>query len=359
MSTPRVTVFIPAWNRERLVAEAIQSTLAQRYGDFECLVIDDGSSDATRETVRSFSDPRVRLVENGANLGIPRTRNRGIDLARGEYVALLDSDDRSLPERLALQVAFLDAHPEVAAVGAWARAMRADGSLKRRIHRCPATHAGLRFALHFRCAPRQSTLMVRRSVLQEFRYDERCAVSQDLELFGRIAAERPIRALPRCLVLFRHHPGRITEQPHPQREAIRRRIFEARLRASGVSLRPDDLERHLRLSGRSYRLGERVDPDYARWAGNWLTDLAQRCAQGPEAEAETEVWSAARHLWARVLRRLPLGSVERRLIGEFQQLSGPQRAGLAWRRLRETLAPRRSVRWPATPATDQGSSEEV
>ena len=117
--SPKVTAVIPVYNREKYLRGAIESILAQTFTDFELLVIDDGSTDGSREAIRSYHDPRIRLMCNETNQGIPKTRNRGIQFARGEYLAFLDSDDWAYPERLAKQVAFLDSHPDYAAVGAW------------------------------------------------------------------------------------------------------------------------------------------------------------------------------------------------------------------------------------------------
>ena len=85
----KITVFIPAYNREKYIGEAIESILAQSYTDFEILLIDDGSTDRTVEIMRSYTDPRLRIMRNETNLGIPRTRNKGIENARGEFIAIL------------------------------------------------------------------------------------------------------------------------------------------------------------------------------------------------------------------------------------------------------------------------------
>src|SRR5262245_21907442 len=122
--TPRVTVLIPVYNRVQYVAVAIESILAQHFTNFELLLIDDGSTDGSLEVLRSYTaDPRVRLLRNESNLGIPRTRNKGVALARGEYVAMLDSDDYAYPTRLGRQVDFLDRHPDYALVGTWTAGM--------------------------------------------------------------------------------------------------------------------------------------------------------------------------------------------------------------------------------------------
>ena len=134
---PKVTVFIPVFNREHYIGDAIESILAQTFSDFEILLVDDGSTDSSTEKIRSFSDPRIRLVCNEKNLGIPKTRNKGVELARGQYMAMLDSDDLAYPHRLKKQVAFLDNHPEYAQIGSWCRMMDAQGRILNKIKRQP------------------------------------------------------------------------------------------------------------------------------------------------------------------------------------------------------------------------------
>lgn len=109
---PRVSVVMPVYNVEAFVAEAIDSVLAQTFGDFELIVVDDGGSDRSVAICRDYADPRIRIVSQ-ANRGLAGARNTGIAEARGEFVALLDSDDRWLPEKLALHVIHLDNNPAI------------------------------------------------------------------------------------------------------------------------------------------------------------------------------------------------------------------------------------------------------
>ena len=90
---PLISVVMPVFNVERYVAEAIGSVLAQSFADFELIIVDDGGKDRSMEICRSFGDPRIRIVSQ-ANRGLAGARNSGILAARGEFVALLDSDDR-------------------------------------------------------------------------------------------------------------------------------------------------------------------------------------------------------------------------------------------------------------------------
>ena len=112
---PRVSVIVPTYNRREWLCEAIDSILAQTYGDLEVIVIDDGSTDGTGGALRERYGDRIRYRWYG-NAGVSAARNRGIELARGEFVAFLDSDDLWLEPKVEKQVHYLDEHPEVGAV---------------------------------------------------------------------------------------------------------------------------------------------------------------------------------------------------------------------------------------------------
>ncbi len=109
---PRVSIVIATFNRAHLVVQAIESALAQTYPDFEIIIVDDGSTDTTREVVAQIDDPRLRYVYQ-TNAGLAAARNTGITHAQGEYVTFLDDDDLFLPHKLAVQVAVMDQSPEI------------------------------------------------------------------------------------------------------------------------------------------------------------------------------------------------------------------------------------------------------
>lgn len=119
---PKVSIILPTFNRAHLIGKAIDSILSQTYGDFELIVIDDGSTDNTKEVVSSISDSRVVFVQHSENRGGGAARNTGIGCARGEYIAFQDSDDEWYPDKLSRQVEAMDgAPPEVGVVftGFW------------------------------------------------------------------------------------------------------------------------------------------------------------------------------------------------------------------------------------------------
>src|SRR5262249_51144628 len=113
VSLPTISIVLPLYNGERHVAEAIQSVLSQTFGDFELLVCDDGSSDATASIAATFDDPRIRRMANARNLGLFPTLNRLVAEARGRYVRFWSQDDRMKPDCLAVEMAFWRAHPNL------------------------------------------------------------------------------------------------------------------------------------------------------------------------------------------------------------------------------------------------------
>lgn len=124
---PKVSVILPTYNRERFVDEAIGSVLSQSFADFELIVVDDGSTDQTACRIDELRDPRLIYIFQ-ENKGRSNARNRALAMARGDYIAFLDSDDAYLPDKLALQVAYMDNHPSVGMIYTSARCIDEDGN---------------------------------------------------------------------------------------------------------------------------------------------------------------------------------------------------------------------------------------
>jgi glycosyltransferase involved in cell wall biosynthesis len=125
---PTVTVIIPNYNNAAVIRRAIDSVLAQSFSDFELLVVDDASTDESLAVIRTYDDPRLRLLVNEENVGVAGVWNRAVREARGEWVALLDSDDSWQPEKLSRQMAFLREHPGLAGCTCGYRHVCLDGT---------------------------------------------------------------------------------------------------------------------------------------------------------------------------------------------------------------------------------------
>lgn len=118
MNNPEISVILPVFNGEPYLAKAIQSVLDQSFRDFELIILNDGSTDNSESTIRSFTDPRIVYHKNEINRGLIFTLNKGIELARGKYIARMDADDISLPQRLEKQKNYLDNHKDISILAA-------------------------------------------------------------------------------------------------------------------------------------------------------------------------------------------------------------------------------------------------
>jgi hypothetical protein len=208
---PRVSVVMAVHDGERYVGDAVDSVLTQSFRDLELIVVDDGSADRTVEIVRERADPRVRVISNARNLGLAPSLNVGIAAARGEFVARLDADDVALPARLAHQVAFMDANPDVALLGSWYQEMTADRTLGAPV-RVPARHWDLRWHLCLYSPFAHSAVTWRRELVEREvgRYDERLRFSEDYDLWRRISERLRVANLPEILLHLRTHPRQMT-----------------------------------------------------------------------------------------------------------------------------------------------------
>jgi len=199
---PLVSVIIPTFNRSSMVVEAVESVLAQSYAELEVIVVDDGSTDDTRERLRSYGQ-RLILVVNEKNRGVSAARNRGIRQSRGEFVALLDSDDLWRPGKIQRQLDFFSAHPRAMICQTeeiWVRRGRRVNP--RQKHR---KYSGYIFP---HCLPlcivSPSAVMIRRELLSRVGlFDEQLPACEDYDLWLRIAAHEPIFLLGEPLIVKR------------------------------------------------------------------------------------------------------------------------------------------------------------
>ena len=210
---PEVSVIIASYNGERYIAEAVGSILGQTWRDLELVVVDDGSTDGTRAILHGIAarDDRLRVIEKD-NEGLIATLNRGIADARGPYIARLDHDDVSRPERIERQVEFLKANPDYVAVGCLMQAMQADGTYvgAPRIRYEKLQHKPGEFP------PRQQWLygptpMIRADALRKAGgYRTKFVASEDRDLCWRLGALGPMERLPEVLVDYRYHDSNMS-----------------------------------------------------------------------------------------------------------------------------------------------------
>ena len=206
---PRVSVVMPVYNRERFLGEAIASILGQTYADLELIVVDDGSSDRSPDIISEYAarDARVVPVYLQQNVGRGAARNRGIERASGEYIAGMDSDDISLPDRLQRQVDFLDAQPEISLVSAQLIVAGEDFQFSH-VSYMPLEHPYILWSVLF-LPPGISgpTPVIRRGALEAVGgFYEGELTCEDTELFYRLLARERFACLDSPLYIYRQHP---------------------------------------------------------------------------------------------------------------------------------------------------------
>lgn len=218
---PAISVIIPTRNRAAYLREAIDSVLAQRRADFELIVVDDGSTDATPALLAAIDDPRLRVVRQPPR-GIGAAMNAGLRAARGAYVARLDSDDTWRPELLEVLAATLDARPDIDVAYARGQAMDAGGHLLPHRQGMPMRFPGeaLRSMVFddFTC---NIALLARRDCLERAgTYDEALPANEDWDLWLRVARASRFAFVDRVLAHIRWHDGNLTGPGSPAFDAV-------------------------------------------------------------------------------------------------------------------------------------------
>jgi glycosyltransferase involved in cell wall biosynthesis len=215
---PRVSVVMTVYNGQRFLREAVDSILNQTYADFELIVIDDGSTDATPDILDSYDDPRLRVVTQ-PRMGRVKSLNRGVGMAPGEYIAIMDADDVSMPERLKEQVRWLDAHPGTAVVGTGTVIIDENGRTSRQYPQPMSAVAIRRALLEGRVSPPHPSAMFRKACFEVVGgYREWFKQAMDYDLWLRMVERYDIDCLPELLFHYRQNLEGITHRQYFQQK---------------------------------------------------------------------------------------------------------------------------------------------
>ncbi|MGV9011303.1 MAG: glycosyltransferase family 2 protein [Flavobacteriales bacterium] len=205
----RVSVIIPVYNKAPYLLEAVESILKGTFTDLEVIAVDDKSTDESFAVLKSITDARMRIIELPQNLGPAGAANAGVDAATGEYIVRMDADDIAVPERIALQVAFMEAHPEIGASGG---SVQFFGAEKQMVE-LPLTPEACSAQLIFGIPVSQGASILRRSVLlgHGLRFDPSWPrIGEDWLFWLRMAPHTRFANLPEVLVLYRRGPQNIS-----------------------------------------------------------------------------------------------------------------------------------------------------
>lgn len=226
-SRPTISVILPVYNAERYVAQAVESILNQTFRDFELILIDDGSTDGSLEILRRYAerDSRIVLI-NRENRGLVTSLNEGIDLARGQWIARMDADDISLPQRFERQLQWL-IQTGADICGSWARLF---GTASQRTIKHPQSDEAIRMELLFGAPFAHPTVVMKTDHARKLHYDKAWETCEDYDLWERAARNGwKMANVPETLLLYRQHAAQISTASLPRQlklaQQIRRRYW--------------------------------------------------------------------------------------------------------------------------------------
>ena len=248
MEAPLVTVLMPVYNGESYLCEAIESILQQSYTNFEFLILNDGSSDRSEEIIRSYTDSRIRLINNATNMQLIATLNRGLDQAQGKYIVRMDADDISLPQRIERQVEWLEKNPEYGLVGSWFEDFNGTDTIRTIKYSSDDTHIRIRHLYQTHIA--HPTAVLRKSVIDKhnLRFDPDFVHGEDYAFWVQMSAYCKLSNYPEMLVRKRDHPQNVSNKYAQIQSDTCARVKQEQFRQMGLDVSRDEIELYTRFA---------------------------------------------------------------------------------------------------------------
>lgn len=255
---------MPVYNGENYLREAIDSILNQTFKDLDLLILNDGSTDNSVSIVHSYTDSRIRLISNERNLGIVETLNRGIELARGEYIGRMDADDISHPTRIEDQVRFMDAHR---AIGISGTNVRTFGTPDATIWMYPPDPDTIRSNLIFSPSLAHPSVIMRKNILSEndLRYSGSFPHAEDYEFWIRCSRHTSFSNVNKILLSYRLHPTKVGIRHKEVQEDSINRARESLLAELNVSPSREEKLLHNNLGNWNFQDSEGFLLDTQKW----------------------------------------------------------------------------------------------
>lgn len=291
---PKVSILMPVYNAEKYLIEAVDSILNQTFKDWELIIINDGSTDRSRELLSQIADNRVIIVDNETNLGLIDTLNKGINLSKGEYIARMDADDISTPERIEKQVQFMDSHPHHIMCGTNALVIDNSGKVIGKIRNL-TDNQFLQINLLFSNPFIHPSMMIRSDILKNNSYDKQYKHIEDYELWCRIALLGEVANLQDDLLLYRWHDSNISVINAETQIRSKKEINKRQLERFGLT--PDDSELYAHnITFNLYHLGtkQEISVDKVNDVEKWFNKLSiqnKKLNIFPQTDFTAFLWS--------------------------------------------------------------------
>jgi glycosyltransferase involved in cell wall biosynthesis len=290
-----ISVVMPTFNAAGFVRQAVESVLQQSHKNLELIAVDDGSSDGTLDILQRMAsvESRLRVITKPANSGVADSLNLGFAAAKGKYLARMDADDISAPERLRLQLQYLKEHPSVALVGCWIGLITPTEGVPCAVWRYAEDHATIRAQLLFRSSIAHPSCLFRRGLWDTglFTYDPTFERAEDYELWTRLSAHAELANVPAVLYLLRVHPSQVGQKHAGEQSEVARRVRLGQIEALGIKPTEDEMKVHEALSVRRIL----ADRSFLDAADAWLLKL--RHANSGRVHAEPEFTAVLAQRW--------------------------------------------------------------
>lgn len=209
LKLPKLSVVLPVYNAGNYLKNAIDSILNQTFTDFEVLIINDKSTDNSKQIIIDYikNDTRIHFIDNPKNMGPAATRNIGLELSKGEFIALMDADDIANPTRFEKQLAIFNEHPEIGVCASWFTIF----GKKNEVIKHPILHKNIKIEMLKGCCVGNPTAMIRKNSLQNIRYNPTYNCSEDYDLWSRLITKTQFYTIPESLLNYRWHETNISQ----------------------------------------------------------------------------------------------------------------------------------------------------
>lgn len=240
---PKISVILPVYNASAFLKKAMDSIIDQTYTDWELIVINDGSTDNSEEIILSYTDKRIRYYNNEANLGLIASLNKAILLCSGEYIARMDADDISDPERFAKQINFLDKNTDYAMCGSFAQIIDDRENITGKIIHV-TDNDYLKVNLLFSVPFVHPSMMIRSEIFNEVLFDKEYIHAEDYDLWTRISRKHKVANIPDFLIKYRWHETNVSVTNSKKQEEVKDRIINRELNLLGLTPNNEELYLH-------------------------------------------------------------------------------------------------------------------
>lgn len=267
--SPFVSVVMPVYNREKYVRDAVKSILKQTLTDFEFIIIDDGSTDSTPEILKSYKDRRIKLILNTTNKGNYAARNEGMQIARGKYICVMDSDDIALSNRIQTQFDFMESNKQFGLCGSYVRIIGSD-----EIITAPEDYHEIKVWSMSNIMFRHPTIFIRSEFLKKYnlKYNDSYLYAGDYDFLVRAAHLFPVTNIQEVLLEYRRHPDQISSAHKKGQFEIVNKVILSQLKLFKQGPTNKEKQLHLALMNR-FQIQNKGEFEQLQ---NWANYLLER-----------------------------------------------------------------------------------